>query len=230
MWDYFIGILRGRFREAKKQNILGLIILVLVARLFFSILFDEKAFAKEEVFHKNYNNIVGSIDPLDKIGKGIFPGDNGKKYTSKIKKDNPKKKESTEAAIYTEMVNGHPIEEMISEISKQDKKVAAFLISIAKKESNWGKHSPKKNGKDCYNYWGYRGKYNATDSGYSCFDNPEQAVKVVGERIEDLIGQEINTPEKMIVWKCGRSCSWDNPASVQKWISDVGLYYYKLNS
>jgi hypothetical protein len=122
------------------------------------------------------------------------------------------------------------MQEMVTDLAKKDKKVAAFLIAIAKKESNWGKHSPKKNGKECYNYWGYRGSYNATDSGYSCFDDPAQAISVVGGRIQDLIGQKIDTPEKMVVWKCGRSCSWDNPAAVQKWISDVSLYYDKVNS
>ena len=128
------------------------------------------------------------------------------------------------------MVAGHPIEEMASYISKRDKRVASFLVAIAKKESDWGKHSPLKFGQNCYNYWGYRGTYNQTESGYSCFDNPEQAIRVVGDKIESLLAQQVNTAERMIVWKCGRNCAGHDPAGVAKWISDVALYYVKMNS
>ena len=126
------------------------------------------------------------------------------------------------------MVADHPIEEMVPYISDQDKDVAAYLVAIAKKESNWGKFSPKKDGKECYNYWGYRGTYNQTQSGYSCFDSPEQAVRVVGERIGELIDQDIDSPQKMVVWKCGRVCSAHSSYSVAKWIQDVDLYYRKF--
>jgi len=129
------------------------------------------------------------------------------------------------------MVVGHPIAEMTPYITKRNKPVASFLLAIAKKESNWGKRSPVKSGRDCYNYWGYRGKENTTDSGYSCFENPEHAVKVVGDRIEKLIYQKVNTPAKMVVWKCGRDCeAAGGQAAANKWISDVALYYGKLNS
>ncbi len=128
------------------------------------------------------------------------------------------------------MVSGHPIERMIPFIAKQDKFVAAYMIAIAKKESNWGKYHPEKNGKECFNYWGYRGTYNQTASGYSCFKNPKQAVNVVSERIQELIDQEINTPGEMVVWKCGRECSQHSPYSVNKWIEDVDLYYKKTSS
>jgi len=126
------------------------------------------------------------------------------------------------------MVSGHPITKMISEIVQKDKRVASFLVAIAKKESNWGKYSPKKNGRDCYNYWGYRGTYNQTPSGYSCFDSPEQAVDVVGNRIGELIDQQIDTPQKMIVWKCGKSCDGHSGTSVKKWISDVDYYFGRI--
>jgi hypothetical protein len=128
------------------------------------------------------------------------------------------------------IVVGHPIAEMTPYITKRNKQVASFLLAIAKKESDWGVYSPKKSGRECYNYWGYRGTYNQTESGYSCFDSPEQAVKEVGDKIEKLLGQEINTPSQMIVWKCGRTCAGHDPAGVQKWISDVALYYGKFNS
>ena len=126
------------------------------------------------------------------------------------------------------MVSGYPLEEMVSSIGKQNKEVAKYLVAIAKKESAWGKNSPEKDGRDCYNYWGYRGAYNQTESGYSCFDNPGQAVRIVGRRIGELLKQNIKTPEDMIVWKCGRTCDGHGDANVQKWIDDVGYYYYKL--
>lgn len=127
------------------------------------------------------------------------------------------------------LVTNHPIAEMVPFIAAQDKEVAAFIVAIAKKESNWGKFSPKKEGKECYNYWGYRGTYNQTASGYSCFDSPRQAVSVVGKRIAALIDQDINTPQEMVVWKCGWNCR-DSAAAVGagKWIQDVDLYYDKV--
>ncbi|TSC93676.1 MAG: Uncharacterized protein Athens071425_153 [Parcubacteria group bacterium Athens0714_25] len=129
-----------------------------------------------------------------------------------------------------EMTNGYPIENMIPLISRQDEEVAAFLISIAKKESNWGKRSPKLNGKDCYNYWGYRGiRDKMGTGGHTCFDNPRDAVQTVSKRIKKLINQDINTPSKMIVWKCGYSCAAHSDYSVNKWISDVDYYFGKIN-
>jgi hypothetical protein len=128
------------------------------------------------------------------------------------------------------MVKGSPISRMAPYISKEDQRTAKFLVAIAKKESNWGKYSPKKGGKECYNYWGYRGEYNQTSSGYSCFDSERQAVRVVGGRIKELIDQGINTPQDMIVWKCGETCDGHDPESVRKWIADVDFYYKKINS
>lgn len=126
------------------------------------------------------------------------------------------------------MVSDFPIKKMTSYIANQDKEVAAFLIAIAKKESNWGMFSPKKNGRDCYNYWGYRGSYNQTKSGYSCFDSPRQAVKVVGERIEELIASNVDTPQEMLLWKCGKRCSAKTSNGAAKWVRDVDLYYNKF--
>lgn len=126
------------------------------------------------------------------------------------------------------MTHGYPMEKMSPYISEKDKKVATFLVAIGKKESNWGRLSPKKNGRECYNYWGYRGPENTTASGYSCFRNPEQAVNVVGKRIQELVNQDLDTPREMAVWKCGWDCSWDNPGAVRKWVSDVDFYYQKI--
>lgn len=127
------------------------------------------------------------------------------------------------------MVSGYPIQDMASSISSKDRMVAAYLVAIAKKESNWGKRSPMKDGETCYNYWGYRGTYNQTDSGYSCFDSPQQAVNVVGKRIKDLIDKDVNSPKKMAVaWKCGWNCSGHSYFSVKKWEWDVGYYFNKI--
>lgn len=129
----------------------------------------------------------------------------------------------------TRTVSGYPIEEMAPFISKEDRTTAAYLVAIAKKESNWGKFSPQSNGGTCYNYWGYRGKYKQTDSGYSCFDSPQQAVEVVGKRIKDLIEKKADTPKKMaLAWKCGWDCSGHSLWSVKKWEWDVNHYFKKV--
>lgn len=131
-----------------------------------------------------------------------------------------------------EMTKGYPIEKMAYEIAKKDNVTAAFLVGIAMKESTWGKHVPVLDGKDCYNYWGYRGKRARMGTGgHTCFDSPKDAVDTVSKRIEFLIKNEnIKTPEKMVtVWKCGYDCSWDNKKAVQKWVSDVDKYFEKFN-
>ena len=118
---------------------------------------------------------------------------------------------------------------MIPALTEQDRDVASYLVSIAKKESDWGLHTPKKNGRECYNLWGYRGRENPTESGYSCFDSPEQAVQVVGGRIGKLLGERIDTPAKMVVWKCGGDCeAAGGQAAANKWIADVAFIYNKL--
>jgi hypothetical protein len=130
------------------------------------------------------------------------------------------------------LTDDKPMQSMVEAVAERDPSTASYLVAIAKKESNLGKFSPKDaDGKECYNYWGFRGSQNTTKSGYSCFDSPEQAVAVVGDRIQFL--SKINnydTPQKMSVWKCGFNCSWDNPVAVKKWIADVGYYYQKINS
>jgi len=143
-----------------------------------------------------------------------------------------RKQEVPKSKLYKEVysvIKGTPMEKMIDDIADRDRPVAAFIVGIAMKESKFGKFSPKKEGVECYNYWGYRGSYNQTDSGYSCFDSPEQAVKEVGGKIEKLLAQNINTPSEMVVWKCGSSCARHDPGGVKKWISDVDYYYQMLN-
>lgn len=128
------------------------------------------------------------------------------------------------------LVDGYPIEKMSPYISRKNKRVASFLIAIAKKESNWGRHTPKKNGRECFNYWGYRGPENTTASGYSCFDSPQHAVSVVGGRLAELVSQKIDTPKEMVVWKCGATNCASRDRGAAKWIWDVGYYYQQVYS
>jgi hypothetical protein len=151
-------------------------------------------------------------------------------HVSKIKSEY--KKESSMRDNLTEMVKGYPIQKMIPNIVKEDQLVASFLVAIAKKESNWGKRVPVLDGKDCYNYWGFRAKRERMGTGgHTCFDSREDAVKTVSKRIRNIIEKEnIRTPEEMVVvWKCGYDCSWDNPAAVKKWVTDVKGYFDDLN-
>jgi len=128
-----------------------------------------------------------------------------------------------------ELTRGYPIAQMAPLIAKQNRTVAAFMIAIAKKESNWGKRTPKLNGQECYNYWGFRRKQKRMGSGgHTCFDSPEDAVRTVGKRINKLVKKGYDTPSKMVLWKCGR-CTGPASAGAQKWIQDVNVYYQKMN-
>jgi hypothetical protein len=107
--------------------------------------------------------------------------------------------------------------------------VAAFLVAIAKKESGWGKYTPKLNGKECYNYWGFRQKREKMGSGgHTCFNSQEEAVRIVAHRIKRLIRKGYDTPEKIVVWKCGYNCNGHSNVSVNKWIQDVDYYYQQM--
>ncbi|KKP71500.1 MAG: hypothetical protein UR65_C0034G0001, partial [Candidatus Moranbacteria bacterium GW2011_GWE2_35_164] len=129
-----------------------------------------------------------------------------------------------------DMTKDHPIEEMAPFIAAYDKKVAALIVGIARKESSWGLHSPWKNGKTCYNYWGYKGLGSRGGAlGYSCFETPAEAVATIGNRIEKLVNQNIDTPAEMVVWKCGKSCAaTGGQAAANKWIADVNVYYKRI--
>jgi hypothetical protein len=139
-------------------------------------------------------------------------------------------RELFEAAV-KDLVKDYPIERMLPYIFKQDRDVATFLVAIGKKESNWGKRVPVLDGKDCYNYWGYRGiRDKMGTGGHTCFDSPEDAVTAVAKRIKTLVQEKkLDTPSKMIVWKCGSTCAGHSADGVRKWISDVQMYVDKLN-
>ena len=173
------------------------------------------------------------FDPMEKVRGSVEnielekQREQNEQVMKKKQADGPKNPQEQK---YRSLIADSPLKEMLPFIAECDEETAAFLIAIAKKESDFGKHSPKKGGRDCFNYWGYRGIYNQTASGYSCFDSPEQAVEVVGGRIRELIEKKINTAEKMVVWKCGSTCAGHDPVSVRKWISDVALYYGKVRT
>jgi hypothetical protein len=131
------------------------------------------------------------------------------------------------------MVAGHPIEQMSEIIAKENKTTAAFLVGIAKKESNWGKRIPRaEDGSDCYNYWGYRGAGSrGIAMGHGCFGSPEEAVGIVGGRLDTFVNEyKFRTAEELVVWKCGWSCDGHSNQSVKKWIADVGYYTRKFDN
>ena len=129
------------------------------------------------------------------------------------------------------MVKGYPIEEMLPYIFAKDRKVATYLIAIAKKESNWGKRVPTLEGQDCNNLWGYRAQRNLMGTGgHTCFNSKKDAVDTVAKRLNTLIKEEnIDTPSEIVVWKCGRDCNaTGGVAAANKWISDVDMYIKKM--
>ncbi len=128
-------------------------------------------------------------------------------------------------------IKGRPMEDVAPYIAKQPRIVAAFLVGIAMKESKFGVYAPHDaSGYDCHNYWGFKGGGETTSGGYTCFASPEEAIQIVGNRIGRLVDGGRTNPSEMVVWKCGASCSWDNPENVRSWIADVGINFYKLNS
>lgn len=126
-------------------------------------------------------------------------------------------------AVMEKMVSGHPIEKMLPFIAKRNPVTAAFLVSIAKKESNWGKRSPRNANGDCFNYWGFKDRRFPFASGHSCFPSAEVAVEAVGNRIDKLVSQGRDNPAELVIWKCGSACAKDGNKG--KWISDVNLYF-----
>lgn len=249
MEDYFLEIRRHIFRflnleswkdgfrrvsKNKKISILAVFILVLCMRLFFYNDFENKVYAETIDLNEEIDSEI--VDPMNKIGKGIINSDSNlkkanfcdKKTNSEILKNKDLKVERKKKEL-TKMVEGYPIEKMIPFIAKRDEKTTAFLVAIARKESTWGQHAPSRNGRDCYNYWGYKGNYRLV-LGYSCFDSPEQAVQIVGDKIDQLIAKKIDTPAKMVVWKCGSSCAGHDPGGVRSWIGTVESYVKKLIS
>lgn len=240
--DYIQDVLRGNFssfsavRMWKLSIVSSLIFGMFLMTMIYRYL-GQGAMAKhkEVPMAQSENQLVLGEENFKDISNGDSDG-TADKITAQLldfSRDNEKAKEDDMEKAIREMVKGHPIEKMIPYIVKKDRVVAAFIVGIAKQESDWGIHAPvDKDGNDCHNYWGYRGKNPVGTGGHTCFSSPEDAVNTVAKRLEFLVSKEkVNTPGKMVVvWKCGYDCSWDNPANVKRWISAVDMYFGKLNS
>jgi len=129
------------------------------------------------------------------------------------------------------LTDGYPILDMTKTIATYDREIAGLIVGIAKKESDWGKRVPVDGaGKDCFNYWGYKGAgTRGVEMGHGCFGSGEEAVQAVGNRLKQLVEKkQTSEPKNMIIWKCGSSCAGHSDESVRKWISDVAFYYNQI--
>lgn len=182
------------------------------------------------IYHNLGDNVLAKIENNDVLeeGKDNLYFSQEENFYSRGQVTDDQKKE-LEKRI-REMVAGQPIENMIPYILEQDYQVAAYLVAIAKKESQWGSRVPVLNGKDCYNYWGYRENRDLMGSeGHTCFNSRKDAVETVGKRLDDLIyKQNKKTVRDLIVWKCGSSCDGHSQEGVDSWINTVGTYYNEL--
>ncbi|MDH4330605.1 MAG: hypothetical protein OEV93_03580 [Candidatus Moranbacteria bacterium] len=215
-------------KERKKNLILfGIVIVLIIVGCFYLNKQDvvsgaQANFEVKELAQKEIENESVSRNQKEEVN--VMLND----FTAQIAQRDIEREE-LESELY-EMVGDYPVRDMVPYISKYDREVAALIVGIAKKESNWGKRSPLKNdGETCYNYWGFKGAGSeGIAMGHGCFGTPEEAVDAIGKRIEELVAQGLNTPSKMIVWKCGRSCDGHAPGSAQKWVSDVNIYYSQI--
>jgi hypothetical protein len=229
--------IEGRIHSVLKDNKISILFFLIIISGFF--FYNQLSGILPQYFIASYK--LDGRDPGEKDWIAGFtevkvPGkekiEREKSYLIKNEIALESKEEVIEKSTETELhriVGGAPIKEMVPSITKLDRKVAAFVVGIAKKESDWGRHAPTLAGTTCYNYWGYKGSGSrGTSMGYACFGTPEEAVDTVGKRIGTLVSKNINEPRQMLVWKCGASCASHDPAGVQKWVSDVSLYFGKV--
>jgi hypothetical protein len=216
------------------------LLMVSIAVFSFSYLFQKnmgQSAAAEEVGGNSVGVVLGTTD--DKSDISLNAADDNIDTAFQIadeavimnligKIDSAKEEDFRSEII--QYVKNRPMEDMAPYIAKQPRIVAAFLVGIAMKESKFGTYSPQLDGRDCHNYWGFKGGGTTTSGGYTCFSSPEQAIEIVGRRIAKLVDGGRTNPSEMIVWKCGATCSWDNPENVRSWIADVGINFYRINS
>lgn len=184
--------------------------------------------AQAEAAQKTLENQTKVLGAKDKKLADQFEGKFDEFVLNSLAQFENVKTEELEGEIM-KIVADSPMEKMAPLIAKQDRKVAAFLIGIAKKESNLGRRVPVLNGQDCYNYWGYRGAGERMGSGgHTCFNSPEDAIATVGGRLQRLVQSDVDTPAEMVLWKCGSNCASDAGAS--KWINDVNTYFQKIDN
>lgn len=207
-------------------SILGAIIIGMISMSFIYRYLGPGVSAKDDS-----NKEVAKTVLVEKENKNEWSKEKEEKYLSEIAEYLKIEADRDFNIKAKELVKGYPIAEMMPYIIEKDPKVAAFYIAIAKKESNWGKRVPVLNGKDCYNYVGYRGKSEKKGSGgHTCFNSRKEAVDVVSKRIKELIEKyDRDTAKKMVVWKCGNNCAaTGGQAAANKWIDDVDYILEKL--
>lgn len=226
----------GKYGSNKRKNLI-LIILIASSGLFYlSNIWLNQAFFTKADGKTKIDWTLGSRNDDEKISlagktkeKRELVSKIESQYAVAKKEDNENEEFKEFEKELCEIVGDAPVRKMIPHIAKHDRKIAGMVVGIAKKESDWGKHAPSKNGETCYNYWGYKSTGSrGTASGYACFSSTEEAIKAVAGKIENLAGKNINTPAEMVVWKCGRSCAGHDPAGVKKWVSDVSKYYNQI--
>lgn len=221
---------------AKSRSLLCALIVVAMVGSFFHLDSLKPNLYAQAYGESENNSKEASVKEAIKGEEKVFAVSEKEVSSCEQQKETPetiaKKKEVSselENKLY-DIVGEAPIKEMVPFIAERDQRVAALIVGIAKKESNWGSASPSKNGTTCYNYWGYKGAGSrGTSMGYGCFASAEEGVDVIGKRIGELVDKNLTTPSKMIVWKCGSaSCTGHDPQSVRKWISDVDMYFRKV--
>lgn len=203
-----IQTLRRYLRSSIQAGILSPI-QVRIVILFFLVLFSGYVVLFKQCYDKNF---LTQNDTLNQ------------KTSREIEVDNLKRDLNA-------LVKGSPMEKMVPYIAEQDRTTAAYMIGIAKKESNWGSRKPVLAGQDCFNYWGFRlTRARMGSGGHTCFDSPREAVNVVAGRIQQIIERNnAQSAKKMLVWKCGSDCSvTGGQASADKWAQDVDLYAQKV--
>ncbi|MCK4636015.1 MAG: hypothetical protein KAT32_04055 [Candidatus Moranbacteria bacterium] len=236
-----------KFSEDKKKVVKGSSYLILLMFIFVNFFLinspfsrEQSVFAKETeekeidsqidfsgILDKNPEDIIQDI--IDEAEEKIREAEEREEQLIKEAEEKEKQRVLTEKLAV--MLEGHPMVEMADEIAKQDQKVAALIVGIGKKESNWGKRSPSKDGQDCFNYWGYKTSGSRGQAlGHACFGSREEAVETIAKRISYFVYEtKRDTPAKIVIWKCGSSCATTGgQAAANKWISDVQIYYNQV--
>jgi hypothetical protein len=215
----------------KNVNIMVLILLIIVSGCFFYVQNFKKPGVYSYLAQAKELNLENRLNSAAEVKKSFQAYQKGKNIVPFARIDDWQEPRNSNFEIeLSNMVLGYPIETMVPTISDYDRQVAAMVVGIAKKESDWGKHSPNSNGTDCFNYWGYKGNGSLGHAmGYGCFASPEEGAKVISEKIKEMLERKnIRRPSEMLSWKCGSSCSGHDPESVNKWVSDVSLWFFRV--
>lgn len=222
--------LKGHIWEKQDLYLPVFIAAVIMALVFLS----QTAFSK--TFDETNNLPITDSYKVKLIGTNINPiktkvcSIDNPEYQKNLKDNAEKKSDNGLKEDVAAIVKNTPMSAMAEAISQKSRPVAAFIVGIAMKESKFGVYSPKLAGRDCYNYWGFKGGGKITSGGYSCFSSPEQAIDAVGGKIEKMVAKGVQTPAQAISWKCGSSCAGHGDENVRKWISDVAINFNKINS